>query len=87
LGVVRKDALLVRVMELSIGETIYIATYGHNYPSRDFSDHNFHVASAAEACDYILGKGIFSNLERPVSAACAIETAEGSSIGYKDVGE
>jgi IMP cyclohydrolase len=85
LGIVRHDAFLVNSYELTQGEVFYIATYEHNYPSKDFADKDFHVTSADEACDYILGKGVFSTLERPISAACAIEFENGYSIGYKDV--
>jgi IMP cyclohydrolase len=85
LGIVRQDALLVKNFELTKGEVFYIATYEHNYPSRNFSDKDFHITSAEEACDYILGKGVFSSLERPISAACAMEGESGYSISYKDV--
>jgi IMP cyclohydrolase len=85
LGIVRQDALLVKNFKITQGEAFYIATYEHNYPSKDFSDKDFHIASAEEACDYILGKGVFSSLERPISAACAMEVKNGYSISYKDV--
>jgi IMP cyclohydrolase len=85
LGIVRYDALLVENIALTKGEVFYIATYEHNAPGEHFSDSNFHITNAEEACDYIIGRGIFSNLERPISAACAIETDSGFSVGYKDV--
>ena len=34
--------------------------------------------SASDACDYILGKGVFADFERPISAACALGNADGS---------
>lgn len=85
LGIVRHDAFLVNNFQLTQGELFYIATYEHNYPSKEFSEKDFHITSAEEACDYILGKGVFSTLERPISAACAIELESGYSISYKDV--
>jgi IMP cyclohydrolase len=85
LGIVRHDALLVENIALAKGEVFYIATYEHNAPGKNFSDSNFHVTNTEEACAYIIGQGVFSNLERPISAACAIETDSGFSVGYKDV--
>jgi IMP cyclohydrolase len=84
LGIVRKDALLVREFSLDMGEALYIATYEHNYPDREFRDPEFHVTSAEEACDYVIGKGVFASLERPITAACAFESETGFSIAFKD---
>ena len=36
------------------------------------------AASAADCCDYILGKGVFADFEKPVSAACALAKADGT---------
>ena len=66
------------------GEAFYIATYEHNYPSDKFCDVNFHITDAEGACDYIIEKGIFANMEHPISAACAVEIDTGFTIGYKD---
>lgn len=85
LGIVRQDALLVQSIDVGNGQAFYIATYEHNYPSAKFYDGAFDVTSAEEACDYIIGNGIFSTLERPISAACAYETNKGFSVAYKDV--
>lgn len=84
-GIIRKDALLVRKMDMENGNAFYMATYEHNYPGDQFHDRDFHVSSAEEACDYIIGKGVFSSLERPISAACAFETNTGFSLACKDV--
>ena len=67
------------------GELFYLATYEHNYPSRKFSDLKFSASSADDACDYILGQGVFSDLEKPVSAAAALETEDGFSVSCKDM--
>ncbi len=85
LGIIRHDALLVQEMEVENGEAFYVATYEHNAPGKEFRDDHFDVATAAEACDYILGKGVFSELERPISAACVVETEQGFSVSAKDV--
>lgn len=84
LGIVRRDALLVREFDLKPGEALYVATYEHNYPSEEFRDGGFQVTGAEEACDYVIGKGVFSDLERPILAACAFESEAGFSIAFKD---
>jgi hypothetical protein len=40
LGIVRHDAILIRVFELQAGEAFYLATYEHNYPDTSFIDNN-----------------------------------------------
>jgi IMP cyclohydrolase len=86
LGIIRQDALLVQNINPKNGEAYYIATYEHNYPGERFYDGGFDVTSAEEACDYVLGRGVFSTLERPISAACAFETDSDFAVGFKDVG-
>ena len=84
LGIVRRDAILVKDIELKAGEAFYVATYEHNEPSAEYYDEAFDANSAEEACDYMLGKGAFAELERPVTAACAIETEAGFDVFFKD---
>jgi IMP cyclohydrolase len=85
LGIIRHDAILVRSFNLKAGEAFYLATYDQDYPDERFHDENFDVSDAAEACEYILGKGVFESLELPVSAACAMENGAGFEMAYKDV--
>lgn len=77
LGTVRRDAVLVREFELKPGTVYYVATYEHDAPGSDYSDDGFTMQTADECCAYILGGGVFAELERPVTAACAMETAQG----------
>jgi len=84
LGVIRKDAVLVREFELEPGVALYVATYEHNYPGEEFRDGNFQVTGPEDACDYVLARGVFSDLERPISAACAFEEQTGFSVAFKD---
>lgn len=77
LAIVRKDALLVREFALRPGQAFYVCTYERNEPSLAQEDSSFDVASAADACDYILGRGVFADFEKPVSAACAVADKEG----------
>ena len=85
LAIVRSDAIFVRTFNPKPGEVFYLATYEHDYPDDKFRDENFHVNNAEEACDYILGKGVFGNLELPVSAACAIESKSDFTIAHKNI--
>ena len=72
LGVITKSSLHVKNFELKKGSIYYLSTYEHNYPDDNFSDHSFNVTSAKEACQYIIGKGIFAEFENSVTAASAI---------------
>jgi IMP cyclohydrolase len=87
LGIVRSDALFAVEVSLEPGEVNYIATYEHNYPDKKFGETRFHAESPEEACDYILGEGIFAPLERPIVAAGAMEDGEGFSTFVKDAGK
>lgn len=72
LAIVRHDALLVREFALRPGQVYYVCTYEHNAPCETQVDRNFAADSAAAACAYIMGKGVFADLEKPVTAACAV---------------
>lgn len=84
-GIVRPDALLVQSIDPEEGKAYYMATYEHNYPCDQFHDDDFDVSSSEGGCDYIMYKGVFSTLERPISAACAFETDTTFSVACKDV--
>jgi IMP cyclohydrolase len=84
LGVIRRDAVLVREFEVEAGEALYVATYEHNTLSKDYRDGAFEVVTAEDACDYVLGKGVFSDFDHPISAACAFEEQTGFSVAFKD---
>jgi IMP cyclohydrolase len=73
LAIVRKDALHVQAFDLQPGQAFYVATYEHNVPGADYQDDSFDAADAAAACTYILGQGVFAELERPVTAACVLD--------------
>lgn len=78
LGIVRHDALLIQQFTLTPGNAFYVCTYEHNVPCSHYHDSAFDADSAADACQYVLGKGVFAELERPITAACALENANGS---------
>jgi IMP cyclohydrolase len=84
LGTIRSDALLIEEINLEKGEINYLTTYAHDYPDKKFGDNGFNISSSEEACDYILGKGVFTVLERPIVAGCAIEDHTSFTMAVKE---
>lgn len=81
LGVVRHDALHVAEFALEPGVAYYVATYEHNTPARcHYVDKEFDAANADSACSYIIGKGVFADLEKPVTSAAAVATDSGFEL-------
>lgn len=72
LGIVRKNAVLVREFTLKPGQLFYISTYECNYPCDSFTDENFDAEDAASACKYVIDGGVFADFANPVTAACAV---------------
>jgi IMP cyclohydrolase len=77
LGIVRRDAILVREFDLEPGTAYYVATYEHNTPGADCKDGAFDAGNAEGCCEHILGRSVFADLERPVTAACAMVAGDG----------
>lgn len=73
LGIVRKDALLVKEFALEPGIAHYISTYEHDSPDDSYVDRNFDSADADSACRYIVNGGVFADFEHPVTSAAAFE--------------
>ena len=80
LGIVKKDALLVRNFELTPGTALYVATYEHDIPCKHYSDENFDASSAEETKKYIFNQGVFTELEKPVTSAAVYFTEKGFDI-------
>jgi IMP cyclohydrolase len=81
LGIVRHDAIHVTEFTLEPGTAYYIATYEHSTPSKyHYSDKEFNAENALDACGYIMGKGVFANLENSVTAAAAVESGSGFDL-------
>ena len=72
LGIVRKDAILVREFPLEKGKIFYLSTYEKNAPCIKNIDDAFAAESAEEACSWMIGKGVFADFEKPVTAASAL---------------
>ena len=76
LGIVKKDDLVVRDFKLTLGTALYVATYEHTIPCTHYKDVNFDAVSAEEAREYIFNKGVFADLEKPVTAAAVYFTGK-----------
>jgi IMP cyclohydrolase len=72
LGIIRKDYLQVVELNCEPGKLHYAATYEHNFISDAHCDFNFDSAAPADACEYIMSKGVFAELQNPVTACAAI---------------
>ena len=84
LGIVRKDAVIVREFDLKKGEALYLATYELNAPSEANIESNFAVKNAAEACAHVIGRGVFADFEKPVTAAAAVWNGSSYELSIAD---
>ena len=80
LGIVRKDAVLVRRFELEPGKIYHISTYEHNFPCDGFGSDGFDAADAAAAVQYVINGGDFATFENPVTAAAALADGDTFAI-------
>ena len=86
LGIVRKDALLVREYALTDGVAYYISTYEHNNPCPNQADKAFDAADAAAAAQYAVDGGIFAGFTHPVTSTAALFTGDKFDVGTVIVG-
>ncbi len=83
LGIIRKDALLVREIPLVPGEIRYLSTYECNRPDDSQRDPKFAVADAGEAAQYVVDGGVFADFTHPVTAAAALASGDGFELAVK----
>jgi len=72
LGIVRKDALLVREFDLVPGQIRYLSTYEKNRPCDDQMTDQFDGTCVHCAVNYIVDGGIFADFTNPVTSAAAV---------------
>ena len=84
LGIVRKDAVLVKVFPLVPGKIFYLSTYLKNEPLPENVDSEFDGACGDCVCSYMIGGGVFADFEKPVTAAAAFWTGDGYHLAVKD---
>jgi IMP cyclohydrolase len=83
LAIVRKNGLEVRQMPLELGRFFYVATYEENTLSLSNTG-AYDAATAEQACDFILGKGVFADRENPVTAVAAMANLESFDLAAID---
>ncbi len=83
LAIVRHDGLEVRKMPLLPGVFFHVATYGENHIS-EAQTGAFDASNADEACDFILGKGLFAQRDNPVTAVAAVLEDDRFTLCAKD---
>lgn len=84
LGIIRKDALLVRQFTAKPGELRFVSTYELNRPSDENFDDAFDALTAQDACDYVIRRGRFAEFENPVTAAAAVWNGNGYDLAAQD---
>ncbi len=84
LGIVRKDALLVKEFALKPGEALYLSTYEKDSPCSCNLEASFSVKDAASACDHVIEGGVFASFEKPVTAAAAVWTGSAYELAVAD---
>ena len=60
------------------------AVEGFGSRELEVGDTAFDVANADAACQYIIGQGVFAELERPITAACAVADGDSFQIAIAD---
>jgi IMP cyclohydrolase len=80
LGIVRRDALVVKEVALRAGRAAWLATYEAN-DVRDEQVFDFDCGDAGEAARFCVDGGEFSKLTHPVTSAAALATGGGFELG------
>ncbi len=83
LGAVRRDGLDVQSFTLEPGQVIHLSTYEHSIPLRERIS-SFTAETAEDACDFILGGGVFAGFAHPVTAVAAAGGKDGFTLALKD---
>ena len=86
LGIIRKDAVLVREVKLTPGVCYYLSTYEKNSPCDCNKDENFDGACSNCAAQYIVDGGVFADFECAVTSAAAMADDEGFNLATTIVG-
>jgi len=83
LGIIRKDAVLVREFQLKPGVAHYISTYECNYTCDKFVDEKFSAETAEDAAAYVVSGGVFANFTNAVTSAAAVADGDGFKYAVK----
>ncbi len=84
LGIVRKDAVLVRQFDAVPGVIRFISTYEKNRPA-DENNACIPVTDDSQAiCSFVIRGGIFETFEHPVTAAAALWNGSEFQLAVQD---
>ena len=83
LGIIRKDALLVREFTLVPGEIRYLSTSEKNRPCDDQVATGFAAPCVNCAAQYVVDGGIFAEFTNPVTSAAALASEDGFDLAVK----
>ncbi|MCH7958870.1 MAG: IMP cyclohydrolase [Candidatus Hydrogenedentes bacterium] len=83
LAIVREDGIETRRMPLEAGTFFYVATYEENTLSLKQTG-AYDATSAEEACDFVLGGGVFAERTNPITGVAAMESSDGFELFVKD---
>lgn len=84
MGIVRKDAILVKQFEAKPGAVYYLSTYEKNAPCRKQIEEAFAATDAASACQAVINGGIFAGFDNPVTAAAAVWNGTSYDLAVQD---
>lgn len=84
LGIVRRDALLVREFDAKPGELRFVSTYELDKPQDENFDDSFAGINASDACDHVIGLGRFAEFANAVTAASAVWNGSGYELAARD---
>lgn len=79
-GIIRKDALIVREVPLEPGRVSYLATYEAD-DIRDDQSSEFDASNADQAARFIIDRGTFVTLEKPITSAAALAGNHSFQLG------
>ena len=83
LGIIRRDAVLVREFPLEPGVVRYLSTYECNRPCDDNVDRGFSAADAEAAAAYVVNGGVFADFTNAVTSTAAVAAGDGYRFAVK----
>jgi len=85
LGIVRRDALLIREVSLRPGEAYYLSTYEKNAPCSSNREPAFTADDADAAAQFVVDGGVFKEFTHAVTSAAAVAERAGFELALRIV--
>ncbi|MBQ6353150.1 MAG: IMP cyclohydrolase, partial [Lentisphaeria bacterium] len=82
LGIVRRDALLVREFKLEPGQGYFVSTYERNCPCDRNREPAFNATTAEAAAQFVIDGGVFAEFTNPVTACAAVADGKGFALAF-----